>query len=591
MKILGLLFGHNSSCALISQTLVGAISEERLTRSKNSTDFPRESSFALLGETSITADELDCVVVASRAIPFVKEKNIEIYNEERVGVGTSWQSRVKLILNEIHYRMPFLKPIFSALYQLNYRYLMSSGYQRLVTERIKRELKCETLDVVYADHHLCHAYTAFYGFVPHQERKKPFLVFTLDGEGDGLCATISTVADGEWRLVSKTKAGNSIASFYGSITKFLGMKINEHEYKVMGLAPYCTSPEIQDLANLFRSQFTINPDLSFSAIGGGNYFDRWLPAKLKHKRFDLVAAAAQLFVEEIAAEWIQLTIHKYGISNVVLSGGFFMNIKVNQHIRTLKAVDKMIVCPSGGDESIALGAAYYGLKLNGIEPGEAHEAKSLYLGTAIHKVECEALYERIKADGKYKAEFKSDIVDVVAQLLADNKIVAHVDGRMEFGARALGNRSILANASNTASVRTINKQIKGRDFWMPFACSMLEEKADMYLDVDTYESLEYMAVGANTKPLAKKHLAAGIHQYDGSARPQIVKKEQNQKYHAILSRYHELTGMGGFLNTSLNLHGEPLVCSAEDAFSTFERSGLEYLVIRNLLISKNGMDS
>ena len=588
MKILGLLFGHNSSSALISDKLIGAISEERLSRSKNSTDFPRESSLALLNEASITPEDLDCVVVASRAIPFVKEKNIEIYNEERVGFGKSWQSRVKLILNEIFFRLPVLKPLFSWLYQWNYKYLMSDNYQALVTKRIKKEFDCKDLKVVYADHHLCHAYTAFYGFVPYEERNKPYLVFTLDGEGDGLCATISIVKDGKWQRISETKAGNSIASFYGAITKFLGMKINEHEYKVMGLAPYCSSPEIAEVAKLFRSQFKINSDLSFSAIGGGNYFDRWLPAKLRHKRFDLVAAAAQLFVEDIAAEWIKLAVKKYNISNIVLSGGFFMNIKVNQHLRTLGEVEKMIVCPSGGDESIALGAVYYGLHKQGMMPQEKHEAKSLYLGTNIKEVECQSLYEKIIASGKYRAEFKSDIVDEIAQLLANHKIVAHVDGHMEFGARALGNRSILANASNTASVKTINKQIKGRDFWMPFACSILEEKATMYLDVKSFDSLEYMAVGANTTTLAKEHLAAGIHQYDGSARPQIVKKNQNPKYHAILSRYFELTGMGGILNTSLNLHGEPLVCSAEDAFSTFERSGLEYLVVGNLLISKNG---
>jgi carbamoyltransferase len=161
-----------------------------------------------------------------------------------------------------------------------------------------------------------------------------------------------------------------------------------------------------------------------------------------------------------------------------------------------------------------------------------------------------------------------------------------VNGRSEFGARALGNRSILANPAYPEVVKIINEQIKNRDFWMPFACSILEERADDYLVNPKNIDMRYMAISCETKPLAKEHLAGGIHPYDYTARPQIVNSTDNLSYYKILKKFEELTGIGGLLNTSLNIHGEPLVNSPDEALSTFQRSGLQYLSIGNYMISK-----
>jgi carbamoyltransferase len=587
MTVLGLLHGHNSSSALIGDKLEGCISEERLTRVKNATGFPKLSSQQLLSQAGMSIADVELVVSASRAVPFVNDRQIKIYEDERVNKASTLESKIKKFLHQTYYYLPVARGILERLYLLHYEWQMSGSQQAKARDRICEELGFEG-EIVFADHHLCHAYTGYFGFVPVEYRDRPYLVFTLDGEGDGLCATISTVKDGQWSRVSKTTAGHSVASFYGAITKFLGMKVNEHEYKVMGLAPYCSPGTEEELVRKFHQLFRIQNDLSFSAKGGGNFMSLWLAKNLDNYRFDVVAAAAQRFVEDIALDWITRAVEKYGIPNIVLSGGFFMNIKVNQRIRELDVLDKMFVCPSGGDESIALGACYYGLEKLG-KPRETKQlaAPNLYLGSDIDAGECREVADSVRKKGIHKVEECDDVEEAIARLLADGEIVARVSGRMEFGARALGNRSILANASSHTVVRDINKLIKGRDFWMPFACSILEEHAFDYLEVETLESLEYMAMGAPTKALAQTHLAAGIHQYDHSARPQIVKRSQNPEYHKIISRYRELTGMGGILNTSLNLHGEPLVCSPTDAMHTFERSGLPHLTISNFLISKS----
>jgi carbamoyltransferase len=366
------------------------------------------------------------------------------------------------------------------------------------------------------------------------------------------------------------------------------MTINEHEYKVMGLAPYCSEHNRDKTFKKFKNLFTINDDLSFSSPGGGNYFSRWMSEHLKNERFDCVAAAAQKYVEDIACEWVEKAIARTGISNVVLSGGFFMNIKVNKAISELPNVKKLIVCPSAGDESVPLGAVYYGLKRLGVNVNqEKYFVDSLYLGSNIEEGEILAAVKKYQVDNDFSIEKCNHIEEKIAKLLASGQVVARVDGPMEFGARALGNRSILGNPSTPHVVKLINDQIKNRDFWMPFACSLLEESADKYLmrvkDID----YSYMAISCDTTDIARRELIGGLHAYDFTARPQLVQKEKNTGYYNLIKEFEAITGIGGVLNTSLNLHGEPLVRTADEALSTFVRSGLQHIAIGRYLISKN----
>jgi carbamoyltransferase len=567
---------------------VGVISEERFDRKKNSTAFPTQSIAYLLKTAGKEFKDIDLVVSASRVVPFTNPEEIQIYEEERRGQSKNIKTRIKRIINDIYYRVPISRDFIRWMYKAQYDQQFSDGAMNKVRTFMTSKMSVPTSQIIFADHHLCHAYAGYYGFVPIDDRSKPFLVMTLDGEGDGLCATVSVVRDNEWTTISKTPAGNSIASFYGAITKHLGMTVNEHEYKVMGLAPYCSEHNRDKTLSKFQNLFTINNDLTFSSQGGGNYFTRWMNDHLRNERFDCVAAAAQKYVEDIACDWVEKAIARTGINNIVLSGGFFMNIKVNKAISELSDIKKIVVCPSAGDESVPLGALYYGLKKLKVNVNqEKYFVGSLYLGSDIDENEILDAIKKYQVDYRFSADKIDDIEERIAKLLASGQVVARVDGPMEFGARALGNRSILGNPSTPHVVKLINDQIKNRDFWMPFACSLLEESADKYLKRVKGVDYSYMAISCDTTEIARKELLGGLHAYDFTARPQLVSKEKNMGYYKVIKEFEAITGIGGILNTSLNLHGEPLVRTPDEALSTFVRSGLQYIAIGKYLISKN----
>ena len=589
MNVISLLHGHNSSAAFADENgIVGVISEERFDRKKNSTAFPAQSIAYLLKSVGKESKDIDLVVSASRVVPFTNPDEIQIYEEERRGQSRKIKTKIKRIINDIYYKMPISRSLIRWMYRTQYNQQLSDGAMNKVRSFMASKMSVPASKIIFADHHLCHAYAGYYGFVPLEYRSEPFLIMTLDGEGDGLCATVSVVRGDEWTTISKTPAGNSIASFYGAITKHLGMTINEHEYKVMGLAPYCSDHNRDKTLEKFQDLFTINDDLTFSSKGGGNYFSRWMDEYLKNERFDCVAAAAQKYVEDIACKWVEKAIDTSGINNIVLSGGFFMNIKVNKAISELQNVNKLFVCPSAGDESVPLGALYYGLKTLGVNPNQdKYFINSLYLGSDINDSEIVAAIEKYQADNHFTVERVESIEQKVAKLLASGEVVARVDGAMEFGARALGNRSILGNPSTPHVVKLINDQIKNRDFWMPFACSLLDEAADKYLNRVKGIDYSYMAISCDTTDVARKELLGGLHAYDFTARPQLVSKEKNMGYYKVIKEFEAITGIGGVLNTSLNLHGEPLVRTPDEALSTFVRSGLKHIAIGKYLISKN----
>lgn len=588
MRVIGMLHGHNSSAALIdAEGMRGSVSEERYDRKKNSTAFPKGSINYLLNISGVKTEELDLVVSASKCVPFIDDHQIKAYEEERVNNFSSLSGRIKETIHILYYRFPIFRSAIKALYHSsNNRWKTEESAQK-IRKHIQNFLPVDSNKIIFADHHTCHAYSVYYGFVPKEVRSEPFLVLTLDGEGDGLCSSINVVRNDNWEKISETKAGNSIASFYGAITKFLGMTVNEHEYKVMGLAPYCSDYNRDKTLKKFQGLFWVNDDLTFGSQGGGNFVSMWLEDNLKYDRFDAVAAAAQKYVEDLAIEWIQKAIEKTGIHNIALSGGFFMNIKVNKVISELPEVKRLYVCPSGGDESAPIGAVYYGLKTLGanLESGLGF-IPNLYLGNEYTESEIEEAI-KLNCDHKTVSVTKSDDIEMaMAKLLAAGEIVSRLNGRMEFGARALGNRSILANPSSPDVVKTINEQIKNRDFWMPFACSILEERAADYLLNPKGIDLSFMAISCETTALARKHLIGAIHPYDYTARPQVVRQADNPSYHKMLKYFDSLTQIGGVLNTSMNLHGEPLVNTPADAISTFSRSGLKHLAIGNYLLSK-----
>jgi carbamoyltransferase len=260
-----------------------------------------------------------------------------------------------------------------------------------------------------------------------------------------------------------------------------------------------------------------------------------------------------------------------------------MNVKLNQKIALLDEVKEAYFMPSCGDESNPIGAAFYLYKQK--TKNNPLPFKDVFFGVKFENDDAKKFLRTY--ENRYKIEYYENIEEKIAKLLADFNVVARFWGRCEWGARSLGNRAILGNPSDMKTFYEINDMIKKRDFWMPFAPSILKEDADLYIKNPKKLEAPYMILGFDSTELAKVHLKAAMHQADHTLRPQLVDKETNPHYHKVISEFKKITGIGGILNTSFNLHGYPLVGNLEQALFTFENSGLKYLAIQNYLVSKN----
>lgn len=276
---------------------------------------------------------------------------------------------------------------------------------------------------------------------------------------------------------------------------------------------------------------------------------------------------------------------------MVLSGGIFHNVKANMCIGLLPEVETLTICTSPGDESTAIGAAYWGYEQECLRrniPFEPQPLENLYLGPEYSEAEIEHSIVRFRGQELVCSVERSERIEgCIAELLAAGNVVARFDGRMEFGARALGNRSLLAHPTDRQVINVLNHQIKNRDFWMPFACTILREKQHDYVHNPKCLPAPYMVLAFTTTPRAQVELAAAMHTADHTMCPQILDKATNPGYYEVLKKFEARTGIGGVLNTSCNLHGEPIVCSPDDALATFRRSGLRHLAIGNFLLSKS----
>jgi carbamoyltransferase len=303
-------------------------------------------------------------------------------------------------------------------------------------------------------------------------------------------------------------------------------------------------------------------------------------------RFDTLSAGLQFLAEEVAVKWIKEGIRQTGIKKVLLTGGFFMNVKANKLISELPEVEFVDAFPSCGDESNAFGAAFLGYQKLRTEKSPEIEFEGCCVGT-------DAMFDIEEAKEKYKDAVKfekaENINERVVELLVNRKIVARCSGKMEFGARALGNRSILASPDDMRTVNKINAAIKKRDFWMPFAPAMLEENlADLVEVPDSLkESLSpYMMFTFDVKPAMHDKIVAGVHQADKTARVQTVNPKSYPEFHDIISGFYRKTSIPALLNTSFNLHGFPIVLGSCDAINVYLNSELDVLVVGDYLITR-----
>jgi carbamoyltransferase len=330
-----------------------------------------------------------------------------------------------------------------------------------------------------------------------------------------------------------------------------------------------------------------NLEFSYKEIPSDLYF--YFKERLEGQRFDSIAGAIQKYTENILIKWTRNALKATRARKVCFGGGVAMNIKAIMELAKLPEVEDIFICPTPSDESLAIGAAYVVMHdiclSQGLDPAAyLKPLKNTYLGPAVSQSEIKTTIEM--TSGKGYSIHENPKLGHIAQLIADGKIIGLCVGRSEFGARALGNRSILADPRRLEVVKVINEKIKSRDFWMPFSPSILEEESDRYLINHKKINSPYMTIAFETKPLARKHLIASLHQADFTARPQIVNKLDNPHFYNLLKEFHSLTGIGGVLNTSFNVHGEPIIQSPEDAFDVFERTKLDVLLLDGYLIER-----
>jgi carbamoyltransferase len=431
------------------------------------------------------------------------------------------------------------------------------------------------------DHHSTHAACAYF----HRPWTQDTLILTLDGAGDGLCATVSVGRGNSIEVLAETPKFHSIAAqLYSNITIHLGLKPYEHEYKVMGMAPYGQAEYcIKALEDLFEV------DGLYFRNRAGRIYERMqtlLHKRLQAQRFDNIAAACQLVFERLVVQWVRNAVAKTGIRRLACAGGAFLNVKANKLIRELPEVEDLYVYPASDDGGTSVGAAILGYldaaKASGVEPRFDLQA-DMYLGLEYTHEECLAAV-RGREDVEYVE--LSNVPEQVADVLAARGIVARFSGREEWGPRALGNRSIICDPRDMGIIRKLNFAIKHRDFWMPFAASILAEDRDTYMQ-RCHPNARYMIEAFDTKQPEGEQIVAGTHPFDKTVRPQLV-DELNPGYRDLIRAFKKRTGVGAVLNTSFNLHGSPIVGTPEVAVYTLLNSELDALLLGRLLVWRKG---
>lgn len=579
--ILGIHFGHDATAVLMKDgAVVEAMSEERLSRQKKHVGYPHLAVGYIKDKYKIDTFKdviVDGVEFGGHIFETLESNKIYRANGPKN----------EYFIRAIGARFPFIGEIYRIID-------ISRFFKNIVNMETKtRDYLAELLPgstFSFIHHHYAHAW-ATVPFIPDNKKR---IILTLDGQGDDQSGSINLFENGEVKVLHTFSRENSVGLLYSSVVDILGMTRNEHEFKVMGLAPYAKKSSGEKVYEKLKKLVWFDEETMAmkSSVDTRRATGYLVAHDYNQHRFDSLGYGIQKLTEEIIKDIARAAIKKYNCADLVLGGGVFMNVKANQYLSEMPEVNSVVIAPSCGDESLALGNVVYGYAeahkhdLSGLKKLSAIYLGSEYSDESIKK-EIDAYPFTKKCDVTYfDPKSVNTIEKKVAELLANNSVVGRFKGRSEWGARALGNRSILANGMSRDNVKLINEMIKGRDFWMPFATSMLYERRHDYLVNPKDVYAPFMAITFDTKPLAHKELIAALHPYDLTSRPQMVKKEINPEYHALISEFEKLTGVGGILNTSFNLHGEPNVEKPIEALRTFELSGLPHVALGNYLVSK-----
>lgn len=565
---------YASACILKEGKIIAAIGEERLNRIKYFGGFPALSIKKVIEIAGVDPSEIDIVAIGTRCGIF--DSNKAQKKEYR------FTTRLVSFLSKFIPARILGSKILRVIYVKIVGYFTKKEFFKNNREYFL-ELGISLEKIKFYDHHSCHAAAAYY--CHPWNKREPVLVFTCDGNGDGICASVSIGKEQDLCKKIEISSIHSIGGLYSRVVKFLGMSPWHDEYKVMGLAPWGNKKKAQDIVNKFNKLWTVSGLRFFNKTGYAadslvNFFNR----EFKNTRFDHIACALQGLTENLLKDWVENNINHFGIRKIALCGGVFLNIKANQKISEIKNLTDLYIFPSSSDDSISVGAALLASRENNDNPTLESPIESMYLGESISTLK-EKFINDIDPKLFSVTEYKN-INYEIAKLLSENELVARCSGRMEYGPRALGNRSILANPSNVENINKINKLVKSRDFWMPFGVTVLDKFQERYIVNPKKIFAPYMIISFNTKSEFYSEIVAGTHQCDYTIRPQILSKNDNQDYYDLIEKFYEKTGIGAVLNTSLNLHGDPLVNSPCEALEILNKTQLKYLVVDEFLITK-----
>jgi carbamoyltransferase len=598
MRILGLsAFYHDSAAALVDDgKIVAAAQEERFTRKKHDAGFPRQAVAYCLAEAGIGLDQIDHIAFYDK--PFLKfERLLETYLAFAPRGFTSFRMAMPVWLKEKLFQKRLLREELAEL---------ANGHG-LPAKELERRL-------LFAEHHQSHAASAFFPS-PFEEAA----VLTIDGVGEWSTTSVGMGRGHRLEMLKEIMFPHSLGLLYSAFTYYTGFKVNSGEYKVMGLAPYGDPKYAQTILDHL---IDVKPDGSFRV--NQDYFDYCTGLTMTNARFDALfggparkpeepvrqrdmdlAASVQKVTEEVMLRLTAALAEETGAKNLCLAGGVALNCVANGKILRDGKFERIWIQPAAGDAGGSLGAALaaYHLfkdrprKLNGVRDG----MRGAYLGPAFAQDEIE---QRLRAAGAVFEVVADDaMIAATADALAASKAVGWFQGRMEFGPRALGGRSILGDARSPTMQKMLNLKVKYRESFRPFAPSVLrEEVADWFeLDGDS----PYMLLVADVVPhrrrlmnqderalfgidklnVARSQIPAVTH-VDYSARVQTVHADTNPRYHALLEAFRARTGCPVLVNTSFNVRGEPIVCTPEDAFHCFMGTEIEVLVAGNCILDK-----
>lgn len=606
MRVVGIspLDKNTYVCLMEDGKIIAAMGEERFSRQKMHAGFPHLALQDLFTRYQLTPDEIDYVAYAFfdaqtearlmresqqryqekmratspadifktfRNLPAYPKKSFHIPGlpEEKLYMKKPWYMN-------LFYTLASKLDLFGKAVQQRY---FAQWIETAVAEHAHYQEELEQglakfgLDgkLVRFDHHLCHSANAYYtsGF-------DEALIVTLDGYGSGLAGSIAVGKNGTIERIHDLHYPASLGEFYERVTSSLGFRPGRHEGKIVGLAAY-DDPNI--LFEAVSSFFEVkNGDILYK-LPHNFFFSRYLAS---HYPKPTIGAAYQKVLEVIACEYVNYYQKQTGLKNLVVSGGVVANVKANQRLYEIPGIERIFVHPAMGDDGCCVGAAF--LLTRQHQDLQPYQLRDAYLGPGYTDEELE---HALRQEG-LTPERPENLAQQVAQLLVDGKIVARFHGRMEYGPRALGNRTIMYHAKDPSINLWLNTQLKRTEF-MPFApATLYEQREKCYKNIEgAAHSAEFMTITFDCTEFMKEQCPAAVH-VDGTARPQLVRKEVNESFYKIIEAYYQLTGNPSIINTSFNMHEEPIVCTPLDAIRAFKLGHLHYLAMGPFLVKGEG---